>query len=67
MTWQNWPTYATQVLQWVMGLFPQIFEMMMENPIIGVPVLLGIVVIVFRLVSVFIGSIGANKGGSKEE
>jgi hypothetical protein len=38
----------------------------MENPLLAVPVLLGIVVIVFKLVGLFIGIMGVSKN-TKEE
>ena len=67
MTWSNWTTYASQVLSWVVGLFGTLFEIMMSNPLVGVPVILGIVALVFRLVVIFIGSISAGGGAGKKE
>ena len=61
MTWANWTTYANAVVSWVLGLFPQLLSVIMENPVLGVPVILVIVSLVFRLVLQFAGAFGSNK------
>ena len=64
MNWSNWTTYANSVITWVLGLIPQLVGAIMDNPLLGVPVILLIVGLVFRLVLNFVGSFGSNKSES---
>ena len=61
MNWTNWTTYANSVLTWFLGLFPTILGSLMDNPVIGVPIILVIIAMVVNLVLRFVGGLGGNK------
>lgn len=65
INWSNWTTYANDVLTWFIGLFPVVFDAMMANPLVGVPVILVIVGMVLNLVLKFVGALGSNRSNSE--
>ena len=67
MNWSNWPTYANQVLSWFLGLFPQVLDLFMSTPVIGIPIILGIVVLILRLVLMFAGAFMPGNSSKSEK
>lgn len=61
MTWSNWVSYLTDVLGFFVTLFGQVVSLITTSPIIGVPVILGIIGLGLAVVTKFIGAFGAGK------
>ena len=55
MTWTNWTTYLNSVLDFFLGLFPTFLNLIMSNPLLGVPVIISIVGLCLGLVVQFLG------------
>lgn len=64
MTWANWTTYAKDVFDFFLSLFPAIFNLIMPTPLLGVPVILLIVTLILGTVVKFIGAIKSSNDES---
>ena len=61
MTWANWTTFATPVLDWVMSTLTIVLNAVMSHPVTGIPFIVSIIGMIFYIVFRFVGSLG---GGS---
>ena len=61
MNWSNWTTYMNSVVDFFFSLFPRIWDLIFSSPLLGVPVLLMIISMVFGVVVKFIGALRSDK------
>lgn len=67
MTWSNWDIQVAGVIGMIIELVGDVINLALISPVIGVPIILGIVSLFITLALRFINGVFRSGGGSSEK